>query len=393
MAKFYTALMCLVLASVLLTSATVYGITPQELQNQIKVLIGQEGLDKVNQVVGGNFSSIDDIQMRFAVNSTNVSSFWISQYNNLSLVPIVINGTVVNGTHTPPPVKVEICGNGLDDDGDGLVDEGCQVTPPNQPDKPGTDVNETATLRVVAVGDVDANSGLTKQLDLAVKYHAKIFILIGDYGYTDCQKVIDNIKAHGFTKDNAVIIQGNHDCSTTTKAFNGWNQLYGNTNFPGVSQLSVFAIDGNQGFGCTSTQFTDMKDKLSSSDAWYNLPAIHQPFATVKNNHHGPNGQFDCWNPLFKANGVDTVLQAHVHNYQRIGVNGIDYEVVGTGTHDTGSSMYSIDSNSWNGFPCQKCFTGTNGILVMDFKIDDPAQRQMFAWFVANDETVKDKFQ
>jgi hypothetical protein len=33
-------------------------------------------------------------------------------------------------TAPPPPPPVEICGNGLDDDGDGLVDEGCAPPPP-----------------------------------------------------------------------------------------------------------------------------------------------------------------------------------------------------------------------------------------------------------------------
>ena len=31
---------------------------------------------------------------------------------------------------TPPPPPVEVCGNGIDDDGDGLVDEGCPPPPP-----------------------------------------------------------------------------------------------------------------------------------------------------------------------------------------------------------------------------------------------------------------------
>ncbi len=36
----------------------------------------------------------------------------------------------------PPPPPAEICGNGIDDDGDGQVDEGCPVTPPPPPPPP-----------------------------------------------------------------------------------------------------------------------------------------------------------------------------------------------------------------------------------------------------------------
>ena len=264
--------------------------------------------------------------------------------------------------------------------------------PPPTTDKPVVDVNASKYLRVAAVGDIDDNSGLVTQLNLAKKYHTKLLVVIGDYGYNSCPGVITKLNNAGFTKDNAVIIQGNHDCSDKTKAFNGWSTLYGNTNFPNINgKFTVFAIDGNSNFDCTSTQFKEMKAKIESSDAWYNIAGIHQPFVTVKSDH-GPNGQFNCWNPIFHANGVNPILEAHNHNYQRFDVNGMIYDLVGTGTHDTGGSMYSIDSQSWNGFNCQKCFTGTNGILLMDFQIDDPHVKHMSGWFISNNDAVKDSF-
>jgi len=270
----------------------------------------------------------------------------------------------------------------------------CQDLPPPIPlptDKPATSVNISKTLRVMAIGDIDLNSGLDTQLSLAVKYHTQILIVIGDYGYKDCQKVIDKIHAAGFTNINAVTIQGNHDCREITKAFNGgW--LYGNTNFPNIDgKLSVFAIDGNQAFDCSSTQFKEMKDKIEGSDAWYKLPAIHQPFVTV-DTKHPPNGQFACWDTLFRANGITDVLQAHNHNYQRVEVNGVTYYTFGTGTHDMGSNMYPITSNDWKGFDCQKCIDDVNGITLLDFQIDDPHVRNMQGWFISNSDTVKDKF-
>jgi hypothetical protein len=217
-------------------------------------------------------------------------------------------------------------------------------------------------------------------------------VVLGDYGYKSCPSVIDKLHQAGWSQDNAVIIEGNHDCSANTKTFNGWSQLYGNTNFPNIDgKMSVFAIDGNQALDCSSTQFKAMKDKLDSSDAWYNIPAIHQPFVTVKT-QHGVNGQFNCWDPLFRNNGVTHVLQAHNHNYQRINVNGISYDTFGTGTHDTGSSMYPITSNNWNGFDCQKCIDDTNGITLLDLQIDNPNVRNIQGWFISNSDKVMDKF-
>ena len=46
-----------------------------------------------------------------------------------------IAGVTCGTAATPPPVsrRTEICGNGLDDDGDGLIDEDCSSPSPSQP--------------------------------------------------------------------------------------------------------------------------------------------------------------------------------------------------------------------------------------------------------------------
>jgi hypothetical protein len=307
-----------------------------------------------------------------------------------------IGQALVNGTCTivgpPPPPLVEICGNGKDDDGDGLVDEGCPITPPPTeiPDKPATNVNSSKWERVCSFGDIDNNSGLVTQAKLMDKYNCEIVIVAGDYCYDSCQGVVDKLKASGFTKANTAIILGNHDSATFTKNFNGFTSTYGTWNLDPDGKIAIFGIDGNTGFGCSSTQFTKMKDQISSSDGWYNLAVIHQPFVTVDSDHSG-NGQYSCWNPLFAGNGVNLVLQAHNHNYQRIIINDIYYMTVGTGTHDTGSSMYDCDSSDWNGHE-GLCITGTNGFLISDFQIDDPHERSIRSWFISNSEAVKDKF-
>lgn len=376
----------------------------------------QEIFSGITRALNGDFEDAATVILKTHDNKT------IIVYNQSEAPPtpppvVCQNGThVVNGTCVPDVPPQPTCGVGefynttsqqcqpfppqpplcLPNQIFNQTTQQCQDLPPPTPlpsDRPTLAVNISKTLRVMTIGDIDLNSGLDAQLALAVKYHAQVLIVIGDYGYKDCQKVVDKIHQAGFDKNNAVIIQGNHDCSAITKAFNGWNTLYGNTNFPdGISsKFSVFAIDGNSAFDCSSTQFKAMQDKIRSSDAWYNIPAIHQPFVTVKSDH-GPNGQFACWDALFRENGITDVLQAHNHNYQRIEVNGVTYYTFGTGTHDTGSSMYPISSNNWNGFDCQKCITGTNGITLLDFQIDDPHVRNMQGWFISNNDEVKDKF-
>jgi predicted phosphodiesterase len=300
-------------------------------------------------------------------------------------VPPVTNETKPPVTNETEP-KIEICGDGIDNNDNGLVDENCPVTPPPVVDKPSTDVNNTKILRVCTIGDVDNNSGLDKQISLMKKYNCDTFVLPGDYAYTNGPSVLNKITNADF--NHVAVVCGNHDSCTDAQKYMKMNATYGQVNIG--DKISFYLINANTKFGCSDQQFTDIKKQLSSSDAWYNVPVVHQPFVTVKSDH-GPNGQFNCWNPLFAANGVTTVLQAHNHNYQRINVNGVNYMVVGTGTHDTGSAMYPCSSQSWNNF-AGKCITGVNGLTILDFRIDSPAQAHVDGWFIDSSGNVKDKW-
>jgi len=425
----------LVIATILF-STNVYGITSSESQSKITnavtpLIKGDTApvIGKVNQTTGGDWTKIDKFSLSVNENAT-IDQFAISLFGNDSWIPIVINGTVVNGTVIVPPVdnnqtnpndnqtnpndnqtnpndnntnpnpKVEVCGDGIDNDGDGLVDEGCPVLPPPNPgdipDQPSKTVNETQTLRVCGMGDVDNNNGLVTQLSLMNDYECKVFVLPGDYEYTNGQEVIKKINNAGFTSENARIALGNHDTRADTNKFNNVTQAYGtavlsnNATIEGINfHLSIYMIDGNK---FDNTQFNYMKDQIQSDEAQYKFVIVHQPFVVNKGGQHGPNGQFSTWDPLFRGNGVDAVLQAHEHNYQRYDINGLEYIVVGTGTHDTGSSMYKLGDKQFQGFECLKCFTGTNGFVLMDLKIDDPRQHNVNGWFIANNGDIKDKF-
>ncbi|MGI0022238.1 MAG: metallophosphoesterase family protein [Nitrososphaeraceae archaeon] len=417
MIRLLNVIFALVIASVLI--APTYALTQEEFKNNIgPILQGNTTaiVESVSSHIGGNFSSIDKYLVDFDSNATTVNSFSISQYGNESWIPIIVNGTLVNGTVVIPPTcpadsvfnetsqtcvplfppqpPIEICGDGIDNNNNGLVDEGCPIIPPVTPDEPVKDVNSTQWLRVCAVGDVDNNNGLVTQVNLMHDYNCQIVIIPGDFEYTNGPAVIQKLADKGYDRENTAIINGNHDNCNDVKSFMQTAQCYGEVVF-GQSDingyLGIFSIDANSDFQCSGTQFDKIKDQIVSSDAWYNIPVIHQPFVTVPSDHSG-NGKFACFDPVFRGNGINLVLQAHNHNYQRVDVNGINYMVVGTGTHDTGSSMYPLNGNSWQGFDCQKCITGTNGITILDLKIDDPAMRQVNAWFLSNSGNVEDRF-
>ena len=258
---------------------------------------------------------------------------------------------------------------------------------------PATDFNKSKTLRIAVVGDVDSNQGLTKQLELANQYNVQLLVIPGDFEYTNGNDVLSNLQSHGFTKENTDIVVGNHDSGGDVQSWLGSKKTFGEVTF-GFSgdKLALFNIDANINFDCSSPQFQMLKSQIQSSKALYKFAVVHEPFVTVKS-HHPDNGQFNCYDPTFRATGIDEVLQAHNHNYQRFNINGLMYGVFGTGTHDTGSSMYPLNSNDWNGNDCLKCITGKNGITILDLHFNDKYPKHFVGWFIGMNREILDSFE
>ena len=306
--------------------------------------------------------------------------------------PLMITPTL------PPPSgpssenpKVEICGDNEDNDGNGQVDEGCDTPAPPLDVSVPKKFDSSKILRLAVFGDIDSNSGLTKQLDLVQGYNVQGLIIPGDFSYTSGSKVLSKLESYGFSKDNTDIAAGNHDSIETIKNWSGSNRTFGEVEFDfSGSKLALFNIDANTKFDCSSPQFQILKWQIESNDAGYKIAVVHQPFVTVQS-YHRPNGQFDCYDPLFREAGIDAVLQAHNHNYQRFEIDNLLYGVYGTGTRDTGSGMYPIGSDDWNDYPCIKCITGQNGITLLDLRIDKKP-KHLEGWFINLDDEVLDHF-
>jgi len=267
------------------------------------------------------------------------------------------------------------------------------TTEPAMDNVPLINFDPSRTLRLAIVGDIDSNSGLTEELKIANKYNVQALIIPGDYEYTSGTKVLSDLQSHGFTKDNTDITVGNHDSGQDVEYCLNDISTFGEVDFAfSNNKLALFNIDANEKFDCSSPQFTALKSQIESSNAWYKFAVVHQPFVTVKS-EHPPNGEFNCYDPMFREGGIDGVFQAHNHNYQRFDINGLLYGVFGTGTHDTGSSMYPINSDNWNGNTCLKCITGENGITIVDLQIDDQNSKRYLGWFISLDNTILDHFE
>jgi hypothetical protein len=288
--------------------------------------------------------------------------------------------------------KLDICGDGKNNDINGLVVENCPVQS-SLVGNPAPDFSKSKTLRIAVVGDVDSNKGLTTQLEIANNYNVQALIIPGDFEYTNGKEVLANLESHGFTKDNTDIVVGNHDSGNEVEAWLDNNRTFGQVNFDfSGNNVALFNIDANIKFDCSSPQFEILKSQIESNTALYKFAVVHQPFVTVKSDHP-PNGEFDCYDPLFRTGGINGILQAHNHNYQRFSINGLVYGVFGTGTHDSGSSMYPLDSNSWEGNDCLKCITGENGITIIDLHVNDKNSKHFVGWFINMDNQILDRFE
>lgn len=315
------------------------------------------------------------------------SSLLIMNYIAPHFSTVVSGSTAINKTS-----QQEVCGDGKDNNQNGLVDDGCQ-SGASSVGIPATNFDKAKTLRLAVVGDIDSNEGLNEQLDIANRYNVQLLVIPGDFEYTNGKVVLSTLESHGFTRENTDIVVGNHDSGNNVMTWLGNNRTFGQFKFDlSGNRLALFNIDANTKFDCSSPQFEILKSQIESSIASYKLAVVHQPFVTVKS-EHPPNGQFDCYDPLFRTGKIEAVLQAHNHNYQRFDVNGLLYGVFGTGTHDTGSSMYPLKSNDWQGYDCLKCITGKNGITILDLQFNPNNSRHLVGWFIGMNEEVLDGFE
>lgn len=103
------------------------------------------------------------------------------------------------GTSTPPPPPpTEICGNGIDDDGDGEIDEGCQVTPPPSTVNVSTVAQLQAAIAGLSSGQTVVIAAGTYQLATPLSFQGQSNIVIkGATGNRD--DVV--IKGAGMTGD------------------------------------------------------------------------------------------------------------------------------------------------------------------------------------------------
>jgi Calcineurin-like phosphoesterase len=185
-----------------------------------------------------------------------------------------------------------------------------------------TSLPAAADFNFAAVGDWGCTSNTNNTVNNIVDKNPELVLALGDYSYNttsdDCWfKIVKPIE------DKMKIQIGNHDHL-------GLGQLYRYMNHFGVTEqyysfdyrnIHFLALSTEIPFLVNSTQYNFVKNDLSKAASdpnidWiivyyhrqmYTIPSIHSAIALLRSTYH----------PLFEQYGVDLVLQAHNHNYQR----------------------------------------------------------------------------
>jgi len=195
----------------------------------------------------------------------------------------------------------------------------------------GFNSTSTAGFSFAAAGDWGCSSDTKKMVDNMIDKNPQLILGLGDYSYRfhpDCWlKLIDPIYS------KMKIALGNHDHLTYTNTTNYYSSPerlkqymhhfnlnrqfysfnYKNVHFIAMSTEVPYDKDSMQyNFVKSDLQKTKSKPGVDWIVVFYHRVAYTSP-ALV----HGIEELRDTYHPLFEHYGVDLVIQAHSHNYQR----------------------------------------------------------------------------
>ena len=215
-----------------------------------------------------------------------------------------------------PKPKPEPDGNGDGGDGGG-----------------GTDTGGSCTFAAAGDWGSGRNSRWKQTLALAKSAGAKLIVGLGDYSYTkanDWEPVVAQAKKDGM---DVKISEGNHDSSSYAKTTGQPSMLHA---FDcGPARIVLLNTESSPS---SNANFLE-KEMKATKKAW-KVVAFHKCLYTNSSDHGEESGLKSAISPIIKKYGIQLVLYAHNHNYQRFqfGDHKTMYVCAGTG----GESHYGI---------------------------------------------------
>jgi predicted MPP superfamily phosphohydrolase len=191
-----------------------------------------------------------------------------------------------------------------------------------------TDTTKGQQFNFVAAGDFSCSAEANRTVTDMVKKNPEIVLALGDLSYEKSPNcwldLVSPIDSSGKVK----IAFGDHDMSnqlfkydTYLKHFNLTKPYY-SFNYQNVHFLAMATAKNNLiPYLNTSQQYQFVKNDLklahdNKSIDWIIVYSF-KPFYSSNSSHPGGEELRNFYHPLFDKYGVDLVLQAHNHNYQR----------------------------------------------------------------------------
>ena len=265
----------------------------------------------------------------------------------------------------------------------------------------------------VAAGDWGCTSDTTDTLKNIIDHDPEFILALGDLSYDDSAKCwLDIISP---VANKTMIAIGNHETKSPAKLkdymdFFGLKGQYYSFNFQNV-HFTVMSTELPYEEGSAQYNFVNndlSKISLNPDIDWivvdYHSLAYTSP-ANIGKGNSAEKELRDTYHPLFVKYGVDLVLQAHNHNYQR------SYPIIYNNDNSTNPIITDTNKNNYYDpkgmvfgtigtagaelYPLtgQAPYTATQyvgfGFLNVDVINDGTT---LSGKFIANDGTIKDQF-
>ena len=169
-----------------------------------------------------------------------------------------------------------------------------------------------------AAGDWGCTDDTTDTVNNIIDKNPELVLGLGDYSYentADCW--LKKVKP---INDKMKIAIGNHDVENLDKYTNhfGLREQYYSFNYYNVH---LVALSTELAYEIDSSQYEFVKNDLSKAASDPNIDWIvvyfHKQMYASPSNHDDYPTLRSTYHPLFYKYGVDLVLQAHNHNYER----------------------------------------------------------------------------
>ena len=203
-------------------------------------------------------------------------------------------------------------------------------------------ISISSNYYIGAAGDWGSarNDNWEKTVGLMINNKVNLSLGLGDYSYGsvgDFIPVVDALKAKGIPFKGP---QGNHDTSSYAKLFGQPSMLYAFD----AGQARIILLNTEDS---VSSNVMFLENELKTTKQPWKIVVLHKPLYTSPSTHPEEKDLANKLQPLFDQYGVQLVLYAHNHNYERIKFPDKPTVFIQAGTG--GESHYAITGNRSGG--------------------------------------------